>query len=97
MEAGLAAIAAHGPVATVGVGVPGLFDAETGVIRLFPNLPGPWPGFPLRDHLEAGFGRPVAIINDARAHTLAEVADGRGPRRARRWRWSRSGPASAAG
>ena len=78
VEAGLAAIAAHGPIATIGVGVPGLFDADTGVIRLFPNLPGPWPGFPLRDRLEAGFGRPVAIINDARAHTLAESRMGAG-------------------
>ena len=58
--------------------MPGLFDADTGVIRLFPNLPGPWPGFPLRDRLEAGFGRPVAIINDARAHTLAESRMGAG-------------------
>ena len=78
VAAGQAAIEAHGPVATIGVGVPGLFDAETGVIRLFPNLPGPWPGFPLRERLEAGFGRPVAIINDARAHTLAESRMGAG-------------------
>ena len=82
VETGLAAIAAHGPVSTVGVGVPGLFDRETGVIRLFPNFPGPWTGYPLKDRLEAGLGRPVVFINDARAHTLAEsrMGAGRGAR-----------------
>ena len=67
------------------------------MIRLFPNLPGPWPGFPLRDRLETGFGRPVAIINDARAHTLAESRMGAGPRRVDDGAASRSGPGSAAG
>ena len=82
VETGLAAIEAHGPVATVGIGVPGLFDRESGVIRLFPNFPGPWTGYPLKDRLEAGLGRPVVFINDARAHTLAEsrMGAGRGAR-----------------
>ena len=82
VEAGLAAIEAHGPIATVGIGVPGLFDRETGVIHLFPNFPGPWTGYPLQDRLEAGLGRPVVFINDARAHTLAEsrMGAGRGAR-----------------
>ena len=82
VETGLAAIEAHGPVATIGIGVPGLFDRETGVIGLFPNFPGPWTGYPLKDRLEAGLGRPVVFINDARAHTLAEsrMGAGRGAR-----------------
>ena len=82
VEAGLAAIERHGPVATIGIGVPGLFERETGVIRLFPNFPGPWTGHPFKAGLEAGLGRPVAFINDARAHTLAEsrMGAGRGAR-----------------
>ena len=82
VEAGLDAIAVHGPIATVGIGVPGLFERETGVIRLFPNFPGPWTGYPFKDRLEAGLGRPVVFINDARAHTLAEsrMGAGRGAR-----------------
>jgi glucokinase len=82
VEAGLDAIATHGPVATVGIGVPGLFERETGVVRLFPNFPGPWTGYPLKVRLEAGLGRPVVFINDARAHTLAEsrMGAGRGAR-----------------
>ena len=82
VEAGLDAIAVHGPIATIGIGVPGLFERETGVIRLFPNFPGPWTGYPFKARLEAGLGRPVVFINDARAHTLAEsrMGAGRGAR-----------------
>jgi glucokinase len=82
LAAGRTAIAAHGPIAAAGVGVPGLFDAMTGAIELFPNLPGPWAGFPLRARLADGLGMPVAIVNDARAFTLAEgrVGAGRGAR-----------------
>ena len=82
LEAGRGAIQAHGPLLAAGVGVPGLFDAATGAIELFPNLPGPWRGFPLRGRLSDGLGIPVAIVNDARAFTLAEgrVGAGRGCR-----------------
>ena len=82
VEAGRNAIAVHGPIATIGIGVPGLFDRETGVIQLFPNFPGPWTGYPFKARLEAGLGRPVVFINDARAHTLAEsrMGAGRGAR-----------------
>ncbi|HET7727130.1 MAG TPA: ROK family protein [Candidatus Limnocylindrales bacterium] len=78
LEAGRRAIGVHGDVAAVGVGVPGLFNRDSGAIELFPNLPGPWPGYPLRARLEAGFGRPVTLINDARAFTLAEGTLGAG-------------------
>ncbi len=68
----------HGPVFGVGIGVPGLFDAETGVIEFFPNLPGPWKGFSLRDPVGEGIGAPATMINDARAFTLAEGTIGAG-------------------
>jgi glucokinase len=76
------AAALRPPIEAVGVGVPGLFDRATGTIRLFPNLPGAWPGFPLRDRLAIAIGRPVELINDARAFTLAEgrLGAGRGCR-----------------
>ncbi|MGA9596077.1 MAG: ROK family protein [Acidimicrobiia bacterium] len=63
---------------TVGLGVPGHFDPSNGRIKLFPNLPGPWPGFPLRNRLEDGLGMPVWMVNDARAFTLAEGVLGAG-------------------
>jgi glucokinase len=78
VAAGRAAMDAHGPVETVGLGIPGLFDRGAGTITLFPNFPGPWVGYPLRDRVAAGLGLPVACINDARAHTLAEARMGAG-------------------
>jgi glucokinase len=78
VEAGCEIAATHGPIATAGIGVPGLFDAASGRIVLFPNLPGSWPGFPLRDRMAEGLGLPVRIVNDARAFVLAEAAMGAG-------------------
>ncbi len=66
------------PVASVGLGVPGLFDHALGTIELFPNLPGPWKGHPLRDEVSDGIGLPAVMINDARAFTLAEGLLGAG-------------------
>ncbi len=68
----------YGPFVGVGLGVPGLFEPESGTIQLFPNLPGPWKGFPLRDAVGEGIGVPTAMINDARAFTLAEGTVGAG-------------------
>jgi glucokinase len=82
VDAGCVVSADHGPIGTIGIGVPGLFDAESGRIVLFPNLPGPWAGYPLRDRLSEGLGQRVRIINDARAFVLAEsqLGAGRGRR-----------------
>jgi glucokinase len=67
-------------VETLGLGVPGHFDRETGRILLFPNLPGDWEGFPLRDRVASGVGMDIWMVNDARAFTLAEglVGSGKG-------------------
>ncbi|MGH8950962.1 MAG: ROK family protein [Acidimicrobiia bacterium] len=63
---------------TVGLGVPGHFDRATGRILLFPNLPGEWKGFPLRDRVQAALGLETWMVNDARAFTLAEGLLGAG-------------------
>jgi glucokinase len=70
--AGARLVAEHGPVAGAGAGVPGLFDDATGRIVLFPNLPPAWTGAAFREPLADRLGLPVALINDARAFTLAE-------------------------
>jgi glucokinase len=70
--AGARLAAEHGPVAAAGAGVPGLFDEASGRIVLLPNLPAAWTGRPFRDPLAGLLGVPVALINDARAFTLAE-------------------------
>ncbi len=78
IEAGRTTLDDIGPVDAAGLGVPGLFDADTGRIELFPNLPGPWPGHSLRDPIEEALRVPTAIINDARAFVLAEGTIGAG-------------------
>ncbi len=78
IDVGRGVIDLHGPVSSVGLGVPGLFDPDTGVIELFPNLPGPWRGFSLRDPVGEGTGLTASMINDARAFTLAEGTIGAG-------------------
>jgi glucokinase len=77
-ELGRRAIEQWVPIDHVGVGVPGVFDPATGVIQLFPNLPGAWSGQPLGRPLGQALGFPVAMINDARAFTLAETRMGAG-------------------
>lgn len=78
IEVGRATINEFGPVAAAGLGVPGIFQADTGRIVLFPNLPGPWAGHALRDPVGAALGVPTTLINDARAFVLAEGTIGAG-------------------
>jgi glucokinase len=65
-------VAAHGPVAAAGVGLPGLFDEASGRVVFLPNLPPAWTGQPVAGPLGGRLGVPVALLNDARAFTLAE-------------------------
>lgn len=65
-------------IAAIGIGVPGLYDPTTNVVRFLPNLPTTWPGVPLGPHIAARLGRPTALVNDARAFTLAEATFGAG-------------------
>lgn len=67
------AMAAHGQVVSLGVGVPGLYDPEAGVTEFLVNMPGRWRGVPVVPPLRAMLGLPVALINDARAFGLAEL------------------------
>jgi glucokinase len=72
----LAALAREaGPVASVGVALPGLFDTE-GRAVLLPNLHGDWVGRPIAEPLAAALGRPVRLINDGHAFALAEARIG---------------------
>ena len=65
-------VAVHGPVAAAGVGLPGLFDEDSGRVVFLPNLPPAWTGQAVAGPLAARLGVPVALLNDARAFTLAE-------------------------
>ena len=57
----------------VGVGAPGIVDAETGVLKQAPNLPGWHDAFGLAEALsEALGGIPVKVDNDVNVGTVAE-------------------------
>jgi glucokinase len=77
-EVAAVAINEHGPVTTVGIGVPGLYDPATGTTRFLVNVPGAWAGRPVAPPLAAALGVPAALINDARAFGLAELRAGAG-------------------
>jgi glucokinase len=77
-EVAAGAIAQWGPVLSVGIGVPGLYDPATGSTRLLVNIPGPWAGHPVAGPVAAAIGLPVFLINDARAFGLAELRLGAG-------------------
>ncbi len=61
-----------GPVDTIGVGVPGLFDNSTGAVTFLTNVPGDWKGRPLARLVGEALEAPARLINDARAFALAE-------------------------
>ena len=72
----LAAMAREaGSIDSVGVALPGLFDAD-GRGVLLPNLHGDWVGRPIAEPLGCALGRPVRLINDGHAFALAEARIG---------------------
>jgi glucokinase len=74
---GLARDAGAQPV-SVGMGVPGLVDTETGVTRFLPNLLTQWRDIPAGETLSRELACPVHLLNDARMATLGEFTYGRG-------------------
>ncbi len=54
-----------------GIGVPGIIDMETGLLRESPNLPG-WEEYPVREEIERRLQAPVILENDANAAALGE-------------------------
>ncbi len=75
---GAEAIARCPGVATVGIGIPGLYDPADGSVRFLVNFPGLWKGRPVAREVATALDRPVALINDARAFGLAEHRLGAG-------------------
>ncbi|HZQ22771.1 MAG TPA: ROK family protein [Terriglobales bacterium] len=58
-------------LAGIGIGVPGIIDLHTGMIRESPNLPG-WSDFPVRNEIERRLGTRVILENDANSAALGE-------------------------
>jgi glucokinase len=60
-----------GRLAGVGIGVPGIIDLRTGMVRESPNLHG-WSDYPVRDEIEKRLQAPVILENDANVAALGE-------------------------
>lgn len=54
-----------------GIGVPGIIDKRTGMLRESPNLPG-WDDYPVLNEIQQRLGAPVILENDANAAALGE-------------------------
>jgi glucokinase len=65
-------------IASLGIGVPGLYDPADGSTRFLVNMPGDWSGRPVAAPVSAALGIPASLINDARAFGLAELRLGAG-------------------
>jgi glucokinase len=54
-----------------GIGIPGIIDMETGMLRKSANLPG-WSDYPVRAEIERRLGARVFLENDANVAALGE-------------------------
>ena len=59
------------PLLGIGIGVPGIIDMQTGLLRESPNLPG-WAEYPVRAEIERRLETIVVLENDANVAALGE-------------------------
>ncbi|HXH73113.1 MAG TPA: ROK family protein, partial [Mariprofundaceae bacterium] len=64
LAAAIRPVLAKQPVGAIGIGFPGFFRGDTGVLAASPNLPG-LIEFPLAERLAAALNVPVSVQNDA--------------------------------
>ncbi len=62
---------AAGELAGIGIGVPGIIEMKTGMLRESPNLPG-WHNYPVRDEIQNRLKTTVVLENDANAAAMGE-------------------------
>ena len=62
---------ATGSFLGAGIGIPGIIDMQTGMLRKSANLPG-WADYPVRAEIERRLGARVVLENDANAAALGE-------------------------
>ena len=60
-----------GALVGIGIGVPGIIEMETGMLRESPNLPG-WHNYPVRDEIQDRLRTTVVLENDANAAAMGE-------------------------
>jgi glucokinase len=59
------------PLLGIGIGVPGIIDMQTGMLRESPNLPG-WADYPVHSEIEQRLKTKVILENDANVAALGE-------------------------
>lgn len=67
----LSKFAQSGTLIGVGIGVPGIIDIDTGMLRESPNLPG-WHDYPVQAEIERRLSSRVILENDANVAALGE-------------------------
>ncbi len=67
----------HQKTVGIGIGLPGVIDRDTGVIKVADTLQG-WEGCDIAAELRKEFDLPVFIENDVKARTLGELIFGSG-------------------
>jgi len=60
-----------GTLVGIGIGVPGIIELQSGLLRESPNLPG-WGNYPVRDEIEKRLKAIVILENDANVAALGE-------------------------
>src|SRR6202163_2387755 len=70
-----------GKLLGAGIGIPGIIDMQTGMLRKSANLPG-WADYPVRAEIERRLGARVFLENDANVAALGEKWLGAAPDRA---------------
>lgn len=60
-----------GALIGAGIGIPGIIDLDTGVVRTSANLPG-WEDYPVRAEIERRLGARICLENDAKLAALGE-------------------------
>ncbi len=77
-DAGRGAITRHPGIASIGIGVPGLYYPERGATKFLVNMPDDWDMIPVAPFVGRELGVSTYLINDARAFGLAEQRLGAG-------------------
>jgi glucokinase len=77
-EVGAGLVATWPGIASVGIGIPGLYDPVAGTTRFLVNVPGAWAGRPVAGPVAERIGIAAFLVNDARAFGLAELRLGAG-------------------
>ena len=60
-----------GSLMGIGIGIPGIIDIQSGMLRQSPNLPG-WENYPVQQEIEVCLGTSVILENDANVAALGE-------------------------